>query len=315
MKRLLAWAVILMPSFTLACDVCGVFMGIQPYDRTNSISLIHRTRHLQGYMPVMGGHQHHHDEHGASTDATEQHVRDLLRVAELRADIWVTKRINVVGAFTAANNYRAVGGYINNDVYGISDPMVIGRYMLVNTKSNGDADRTAHRVMIGVGVKAPLGNSAPLYRGEPVPMEQQLGTGSWDALGTLEYMVRKQRNGIALNMIGRRSGTAPDGHCMGHSLSTTLEAFRTYQKGENWRIMPSAGIYYEAMTNMLHEGRIMSGTGGTTLFTHIALRAWYRKWGVQAIYQPAVLKQMGPLMVPNSERVILGITYNLKKNS
>lgn len=314
MKTILAWAVILMPSLVLACDVCGVFMGIQPYDRTNSISLIHRMRHLQGLMPVTTtGHEHLHGV--APADVAKQQVRDLLQVAELRAEIWITQRINVVGAFTAANNYRAVDGYISNDVYGVSDPMVIGRYMLVNTKSNGDADRTAHRVMIGAGVKAPLGDTDPLYLGEPVPMEQQLGTGSWDALGSLEYMVRLKRNGIALNMIGRRSGTATDGHCMGHSLSTTLEVFRTYQKGENWRLMPSAGIYYEAMTSMLHQGHIMTGTGGTTLFTHIALRAWYRNWGVQAIYQPAVLKEMGPLMVPNRERVIIGITYNLKKNS
>jgi hypothetical protein len=303
----------LLPSLVTACDVCGVFVGIQPYDRTNSFSLIHRSRHLQGYMPVRAsGHEHLHGQ--VDTDVDKQHVRDLLRVAELRADIWIGQRFNVLGVFTAANNYRAVDGFVSNDVYGVGDPMVLARYLLVNTRSNGDADRTAHRVMIGAGVKAPVGNSAPLYRGEPVPMEQQLGTGSWDALGSLEYMVRKRRNGIALNMIGRRSGTASDGHCMGHSLSTTLEVFHRFQRGEDWRMMPSAGIYHEAMTNMLHEGVALSGTGGSTLFTHIALRAWYRNWGVQAIYQPAVLNQLGPLMVPNRERVILGITYNLTTN-
>jgi hypothetical protein len=222
---LVAWMALLMPILGLACDVCGVFVGIQPYDRTNSISLIYRYRHLQGEMPLINA-GHHHGSHGASSDAGTQHVRDLLQVAEVRGDFWIGQRFNLLGMITAANNYRAVDGFISNDVYGISDPVLIGRYLLVNTKSNGDASRTAHRIMTGAGVKAPLGNSRPTYRGEPVPMEQQLGSGSWDMIGTVEYMVRKNRNGFAMNIIGRRNGTAADGHCMGNSLSITSEIFR-----------------------------------------------------------------------------------------
>ncbi len=314
MKTILVWAVMLMPSLSFACDVCGVFVGIQPYDRTNSISLIYRYRHLQGELPLINtGHQHH-GAAGSSSDAGTQLVRDLLQVAELRGDFWIGQRFNVLGMITAANNYRAVDGHISNDVYGISDPVLIGRYLLVNTKSNGDAGRTAHRIMAGLGVKAPLGDPSPTYHGEPVPMEHQLGSGSWDMIGTIEYMVRKNRNGFAMNMIGRRNGVAADGHCMGNSLSITSEIFRRYDAGESWRIMPSAGVYYETMGNMRHDGAIMAGTGGNTLFTHTALRAWYRNWGVQAVYQLAAIREQGRLMVPNRERVILGITYNLTKN-
>jgi hypothetical protein len=78
--------------------------------------------------------------------------------------------------------------------------------------------------------------------------------------------------------------------------------------------MPSIGLYHETMANMSHHGETIAGTGGSTLFTHTALRAWYRNWGVQAIYQLAAIRAQGQLMVPNRERVILGLTYNLTKN-
>jgi hypothetical protein len=48
MKPILCLMAALLSCSAFACDVCGIFLGIQPHDRRSSISLLYRYRHLEG---------------------------------------------------------------------------------------------------------------------------------------------------------------------------------------------------------------------------------------------------------------------------
>lgn len=311
---LAAWMLLLLPSTGLPCDVCGIFLGVQPNDRTSSISLLWRYRHLEGTLPTTvpaavpkhGGHSH-----AETTPTADVHYRELYQVAELRADLWLTERWALLVSVPAVNNYRAVDGVIGSDIYGLGDPLLIGRYQVANTKCLTTDERTVHRLLVGAGANVPLGRTDRTYKGYAVDVDQQPGTGSWDALATLEYRVRRGRNGAGLTAIGRYNGANSDTYRLGHGLSTTAEVFRRWDFGEHTKWMPSVGLYHELAGMDAEDGTTVQGTGSSTLFTHVGSRVWWRSWGLSATFQLAVAHSLGDRMVPNRERVVLGISYNL----
>jgi len=301
----------LLPVLSAACDVCGIFLSIQPHDRTSNISLLYRYRRLEGSLPTLGAPKH--GDHSAAS-AGDAHYRELYQVAELRADLWLSDRFAVLAGLPVVNNYRAVNGAVANDVYGVSDPYALVRYLAVNTRSTTTDQRTAHRLMLGLGAKAPVGKHDLRYMEAEVPHDQQPSTGAWDLLASLEYSMRRGRNGMAATLIGRGNGPGHDDHRMGHGLSTTVEAFRRFDFGENWKLVPSLGAYHELVGKDAEGGYSVSGTGSSTLFTHAGARVWWRSWGFQGAFQYAFARHLGERMIPNRERIVIGLIYNLKKN-
>lgn len=309
---------LMLPTWGQACDVCGIFLGIQPHDRTSSVSLQYRFRHLEGDLfhaasmaavPKHGGH----GVEGIALTGND-HFRELYQVVELRADIWLSDRIAVLASIPAVNNYRAVNGYVSTDIYGVGDPLVIGRYMVANTKCLTLDEKVVHRLMLGTGAKLPLGRNDVQFLDQPVAVDMQPGSGSLDLLGSLEYMVRYMRNGAALTMIARHNGTNSHQYRLGHGVSTTAEVFRRYDLGDKVELMPSLGLYHELSGRDAETGNSVQGTGSSTLFTHVGSRMWWRNWMLSATFQYAAMRDMGELMVPNKMRIVTGITYNLIKN-
>ena len=309
---------LMLPSLVHACDVCGIFLGIQPHDRTSSVSLLYRFRQLEGNLLEAGSFSAlpKHGGHGVEGIALtgNDHYRELYQVMELRADIWLGERFAVLASLPAVNNYRAVNGYVSTDIYGVGDPLVIGRYMVVNTKCLTLDEKVVHRLMLGAGAKLPFGRSDVRFLDQPVAVDMQPGTGTVDLLASLEYMVRYKRNGAALTMIARHNGTNSDEYRLGHGISTTAEVFRRYDLGDNVKLMPSLGLYHELSARDAENGRTVQGTGSSTLFTHVGSRMWWRNWMLSATFQYAAMRDMGELMVPNRMRIVTGITYNLIKN-
>lgn len=318
MRILLVCGLISLPYLSMACDVCGIFLNVQPHDRTSSVSLLYRYRHLQGdllglapksALPKHGGH----GVEGIELSGKD-HYEELFQVVELRADLWVADRFAVLVSLPAVNNYREVNGIVTTDIYGVGDPLVVGRYLLVNTKCLAEEERTIHRLLLGMGAKVPLGKSDVRFMDSPVGVDQQPGTGTWDALATAEYMVRKDRNGISTTVIGRYNGTNAQGYQLAYGLSTTAEVFRRWDINENLKIMPSLGLYHELSGRDVENDVVVQGTGSSTLFTHVGSRVWWRSLQFSITYQYAAWHNVGALMVPNRERIVTGITYNFIRN-
>lgn len=318
MKTIMVIWSCLLATTGLACDVCGIFLGVQPKDRTSSVSLLHRFRHLEGHLrsDVPAGGIPKHAGHGVDGIALtgNDHYRELYLVAEVRADIWLGERFALLASLPAVNNYRAVNGIISTDVSGLGDPLLIGRYLVANTRCLETDERTVHRLMLGAGAKAPLGRSDRTFFDAPVPVDLQPGTGTWDMLGTMEYVVRDGRNGVAVTMIGRHNGTSASGYRLGHGLSTTTELFRSWNLGDGTTLMPALGLYHELSGRDAEAGQLVHGTGGSTLFLHFGSRLWWRSWMLMANLQHAVVRHVGELMVPNRTRIVAGVTYNISKH-
>lgn len=295
---------------TWGCDLCGIYLNVLPQDRTHQFSLFYRMRSLSGSFAALGIAKHG-DEQAQTLAPTE--VDELFQSVDLRADLRVRLRWSVLLSVPLVNIYQRVNGLRMVDLYAVGDPMVIARYQLVNTKSGADEHRAIHRLLLGAGVKFPLGKDDLTYRGYDVANDLQPGTGTWDVLATLEYSLRKGRNGLVLGNVARVNGTHRSGYRFGNGLNSTLEAFRTWTCGKV-QVAPSVGAYGEVAQCDQQNRSILSSTGGNTLFTHAGARVWWRSWLLTGAWQHAVVNDIGSAMVPNRDRLVVGLTYVLNSN-
>lgn len=318
MHRLFLLGAMLSASlWATACDVCGIYLGVLPNDRRTNVGLFWRNRLMSGTTVVPNNspllqlkHGDHAEEGVASTEVP---MTELVNVLELRADVRLTERMFVLASVPYTNTFRGVSGYQVLDAYGIGDPFLLLRYQLVNTKCLTDEVRTVHRLLVGAGPKFPVGRHDLEINGEPASPDIQLGTGSWDVLASLEYAVRRGRTGGGLSVLGRYNTENPEGYRLGHGLSITGEVFHRFGT-DTLSFAPVIGGYTEFMGFDAEQGVSLEGTGGTTVFAHMGLRAWWQDLGFSAFYQPALLNNEGIDITPTRHRVIVGITYNINNN-
>jgi hypothetical protein len=316
MKHVLAaWLLLCAPAAMLACDVCGIFLGVQPNDRRSTIGVFYRHRLMQGstQVPLTSNLLVKHGEHAPrGVPYREVPITEIVNVIELRADLRLHERWYLLASLPLTNTYRAVNGYRLLDAYGIGDPFAMLRYQLANTRATRERTHV-HRLLVGAGVKSPLGRHDLQVGDELVSPDVQLGTGSWDLLASIEYAVRRGRTTGGVSVLGRFNGQSPEGHRMGHGVSTTAEVFHRIGN-DTLSFAPVVGGYAEWMGTDRMEGVIHNGTGGTTVLSHTGVRVWRKRFSFSAYYQHALLNNEGVLVTPTRHRAVVGVTYNIETN-
>lgn len=291
---------------TLACDGCSLFLGIQPNDRQNALTFMYRYRFMEG--DILPESLAKHAGHGGST-ITYGKWKELQTVYELRGRVFVGERFYALGVMPVVNNYRSINGKTNSDVYGVGDPIFMGNYILFNSKSTLDSLKFRHRLTVGAGTKFPLGTTDKEVDGEVPDLDMQPGTGSWDALFSLEYMLRYNKTGINTNLVYNLNNKNNDGYAYGDGLSARLDIFHLVSF-KTLSIMPSISAYVECMKKDEEDGVAVLGTGGTSIMAGLGLKAFYRQFALQVQWLNTVHNDLGTYVVPNKDRIIVGLTYN-----
>lgn len=310
-RSVLIGALLIAALRSMGCDVCGIFLNVQPNDRSTQFGLLYRTRMLSRDFGAEGISLL---KHGGTVAADEpRQVRELIQALELRADVRFAEKWAVLAAMPMVNTYQSVNSYMRYDAYGLGDPFALVRYQLVNTKCTApdSVNRTIHRLQIGAGAKAPLGRTDVTYLGERLHPDAQPGTGSWDALVSIEYALRGRRNGLLFTSLGRINSTDKYGTRLGHTASTTLEVFRTFKLGSAVQVLPSVGSYLEWAGHDDENGVEAGQTGGITAFATVGLRAYWKNWMFTANYQKALGWDIGDEMTATDHRVVTGLSYFL----
>lgn len=293
------------------CDVCGIFLNVQPNDRSTQFGLLYRSRMLSRDFGAEGLTLL---KHGGTVEANEpRQVREMIQAVEARADVRFAEKWAVLAAVPLVNTYQSVNDYMRYDAYGLGDPFALVRYQLLNTKCTApdSVNRPIHRLQIGAGVKAPIGRSDVEYEGERLHPDAQPGTGSWDALVSIEYAVRARRNGVLFTSLARINSKDRYGTRLGHTASTTMEVFRTFKLGSALQVLPSLGSYMEWAGHDDESGVEALQTGGTTVFGTFSLRAYWKNWMLTANYQKALGWNIGDEMTATDYRVVTGLSYFL----
>ena len=168
-------------------------------------------------------------------------------------------------------------------------------------------------VSIGSANYAPVGKNDLQIDDVPVSPDVQLGTGSWDALFSVEYSVRRGRTGGGVSGLARFNGSNSVGYHLGNGFSSTTEVFHRFGT-DTLSFAPALGTYGEWMGLDHVQGVADHGTGGLTVFSHAGIRVWWKRMSFSAYYQHALLNQVGEFITPTQQRVVVGLTFNINKN-
>jgi hypothetical protein len=293
-----------------ACDVCSIYLSINPNDYKNSIGLHYRMRAMQGTIgaPVKSlptkhlGHLNSYEG--------EQTVNEVYQLMELRGQYFFTERFHLVLTIPVSNNYRSVGDFTNTDVYGFGDPVLLAKYQLFNTRKREEMPRVTHRIIGGAGVKAPFGSTTKSFNGSNADIDMQPGTGSIDFFALAEYvMFIKQRWGISANAIYKMNTANRNQFQYGNVLASNLNFFASL-KMKRLMFQPALGGYMEMAAFDMDQKEKLSGTGGTVVYSTAGLYTYLGRFNWMAQFQYATINKQGSDMLPNKFRLIAGVNYN-----
>jgi hypothetical protein len=302
----------------LACDICGCFMGITPYDNQSSFGLIYRYRSFNGYyghpqaffpagsqfFPARNNHNGMITDHNGNPNDYE-----VYRATELRARYFVSKRLEINAILPYNSNSEYYNGNLNT-VAGIGDANIYVGYHLLR---NVNQQVFKQRLIVGAGIKLPTGkDDAVNFEGERYSQLTQAGTGSTDGFVYFNYLLGYKSAGASLSATYKANGQNQYHEGIANSTTSYLNLFYNVGINKDLKVIPSAQLAYEYSGGEKYMGvktgehvmnNLMGGVGLDIFVKNITFNM-----AVQAKTWSASDDHPQP-----SGRVVLGITYNVNQ--
>ena len=315
-------AFLLLTSAARACDICGCFMGITPYDNQSGVSLMHRYRIFNGYQALGqssqffpagvrpffpaklnsdDGYQHSH--RGDPTDY------EAYRVVELRAKYFLARRLEL-NAFVpyVMNTSQSNGRQLS--VAGVGDVTVFAGYHLIR---NIETLGVQSRLIVGGGVKLPTGayhRTAP--DGRRYSMLNQVGTGTTDGFLYVNYIGSWRSLGLSLNASYRRSTRNEFQNSLAPSATNFATLFYRLPLGSGVQVYPSAQLYYEKTKGEMLDGQLTHEHAMNDALLGPGLDVYYKNFSLNTSYQLPLYT--APTDHPASAgRLVLAVGFRFKQ--
>lgn len=287
-------------TFAQACDACGcsiIFMdmGLTPrFDR-------HQLA-WQGQYQAFRSFATDTELRNGTVGSRERYFQQTLQGVVSLHERW---------QLTLAVPYlwraRETGG-LRDEAHGLADASALARYTPWRRLAT-DERPFGHRLSLGIGVKAPTGRRSAAAEGVSNPNFQQ-GSGSWDGLAHIQYVLRYQQWGLAADALMSFNGTNEEDYQYGHRRGGHILAFRIVQVGRTG-LMPSAGCYFEGAGRDVQRGFYRNDTGGHYLFAQLGVQWFIGELGVSAQTQLPLQQNWGGGLTEAQSRWSLQFTYFL----
>lgn len=317
-KSFLALLLVISSSYTFACDICGCFMGITPYDNQSSVGLLYRFRSFNGYqgmnqhvipknanffLPANADGAVPHHSHGEASDF------EVFRTMELRGRYFIHQRLEL-NALIPYNSNSYNFHNKTTTLSGLGDINIYGGYHLIRKlKSAG----LSQRLIGGLGCKLATGkNNLQNESGHRFLLLHQPGTGSTDGFAYLNYMLGYKKFGMSWNASYKVNGQNSTGESIANSTTQFVNVFATIPLSKKFKAVPSIQNYYEyskgekinsELTGEHKMNNIMTGLGLDLFYKNIALNT-----GVQ---MNTFTERSDHLR--SAGRIHIGLTYNFNQ--
>lgn len=303
---------------TMACDSCGCFMGITPYDNQSSITLLHRYRSFGGYY----GQSHPLFPEGSSIFNFQQNTKspitshqgnasdfEIYRSTEIRSRYFLSKKLELNVILPYISNTERYNGNTNT-LTGIGDINIFAGYHLIRKL---DQKKINQRLITGLGIKLATGKHLiENIDGLKFNNLMQPGTGSTDGFVYVNYLLGYKKMGISLNTMYKVNGKNAEDESFANSTSSFLNVFHQYKINKNLQVIPSIQFAYEYAAGEKYQGiktnehamnNAMAGAGIDFFIKNITINAALQKniWAA---------KDDHPMP---SGRLVLGVTYNFNQ--
>ncbi|MFL5752601.1 MAG: hypothetical protein ACJ76F_04280 [Bacteroidia bacterium] len=324
-KRIfLSFCFLLFEINLIACDICGCFMGITPYDNQSSISFLHRYRSYSGYRVYHQQPYYFPDGsfkttnpasvfhgNGDTTKLSSYSAKDfeVYKVYELRLKYFIHHRTEL-NAYIPVNSNSSLNNGIKSSVTGIGDISIFGAYHLIKKV---DYQVYQQRLILGAGVKIPAGkNSVKGADDDRLPLLLQTGTGSLDYFTYINYIGSYKKFGFGLNAIYKLNTANNFGERVSNSSSGYFDVFYKL-KVKDLIVISSLKSYYEYTKGVITKGKLEENTGMNVLLVGPGLDTYYKNIGVNLAFQFKVREQCSAYNLGSAGRLVLGVNYNFNQ--
>lgn len=306
-----------------ACDLCGSFMGITPYDNQSQVSLLHRYRVFNGYRNYQqtsrfiapGAYKSMHDPMVSGSDSStiiHNHSSkdyESYKIIELRGKCFFHPRWEM-NFILPMQQIKTKYDNNKNTNTGMADPSLFSGYHLIK-RLNGYT--TKQRLIIGAGIKLPLGifdkqNDAS----ERMMLINQNGTGSFDHFYYMNYMLSQQRWGINSNSTFKINGSNKFHERYACSYNQVFSLFSRFEIKE-LKLFPSLFANYEYCKGLLVNGNLVNGTNVNVVLLGPAFDLSYKSFVLNTSFQFNVYERVSSQSLSNAGRFVIGLTYNFKQ--
>jgi hypothetical protein len=303
MKRYIVIGALMSLSFTVeaGCDMCSLYLGVHPNQVKRGITMRYR------YSQFQTNHLHNHDsEHQHSTSNNETYIREYQSL-----EVWTQwmpfKKLQVLAMIPYSMNAMYSGNSVIDAYNNIGDAQVLGRYQLY--RSEFDSTDWQHRIVGGLGLKLPTGSYEDSSQMEYLDQHLQNGTGSWDLIFNLGYLIKYRNWGYNQEIIYKYNNANKNNFRFASQVNLNGNLFYQYTQSD-WSFIPSVGYLIEHAGLDQYNGATIETSNGTTMYALINLDLYWRRIGLQGSYQGMVIEDFNDPSMHNQNKWVFGISYN-----
>ncbi|MES2419061.1 MAG: hypothetical protein V4541_12805 [Bacteroidota bacterium] len=301
-----------------ACDICGCFMGLTPYNNQSNFGLLYRYRSFNGYL----GQNHAAFPNGGSffipkddktAPLTEHNGNpddyELYRAMEVRGRYFIHPRIELNVIVPYNSNSERYNGHTST-ISGMGDINLYAGYHLINKLNQTNFNQ---RLIIGGGIKLASGkNEIKNAEGIRYSALMQPGTGSTDGFIYVNYLMGFKKFGININSSYKMNGINAQKEGIANSSTTFLNIFYTTALHKDWQLTPSLQFFYENSAGETYKRKNTGEHEMNNLMAGIGADLYYKNIGFNIGMQTNVW-QVKTDHPQSAAKIYMGVTYNINQ--
>ncbi|WP_019948466.1 hypothetical protein [Hymenobacter aerophilus] len=305
-----------------ACDICGCFMGITPYDNQSGFSLMHRYRIFNGYRAldqspdfrpdgarIFFPNKLNSDEGYAHSHRGDPTDFEAFRVVELRGKYFLSQRVELNAFVPYVMNTSQINGRQLN-ASGLGDVTVFAGYHLIRAIETAGVQS---RLVVGGGLKLPTGEfDRQTEQGRRYPLLNQVGTGTTDGFVYANYIGSYRGAGLSVNTSYRRTTENRFRNSLAPSTATFASLFYRVPLGENWQLYPSAQFFYEKTKGEMLDGHLTGEHAMNNALLGPGLDVYYQNFSLNTSVQLPVYTATTDHPA-SAGRLVVSVGYSFKQ--
>ena len=311
-----------------ACDICGCFMGITPYDNQSSFGIYHRYRSFSAYdgqtpsffpkkfstgsreLPLPFPIQKH-GNHGSNTNTFPETDFETFSTIELRGKYFIHNRIELNGILPYNMNRLRTG----DSLYQLNAIGDINLFAGFHILRPDEYKKIQQRLILGAGIKLATGHYyIGLNEENRHPLLNQPGTGSNDLMFYINYVFGFKKWGLSTNLSYKINGENYFKEKIANSYTNYTNLFYKFKKG-NFIFIPSAQLYYEYTNGLMIENVLQEGTKMNQLMLGPGFDFFYKNIGFNSNFQFTLYEDLYEGNVQSVCRFMFGISFNFNQKN
>jgi hypothetical protein len=299
-----------------ACDLCGCFIGVLPYDNQSAFGISHRYRIFSGYPNYYSGSIFPQGAYRLSNPPSVLHGInsnnpkskddfESYKVIELRGKWFVHPRLELNFILPFSENREHSDG-ISQRVDGIGDLSIFAGFHLIRKTAESEFH---HRLVAGFGIKIPTGNNSSVDSGgERLSVLIQTGTGSTDGLAYLSYTGGGHNFRWGATVSGKINGTNKYHEQLSPSSSNT--GFFGYLLSiSEWKILSEVSIFHEFTKGLWISNTLVNGTAMTCVMVGPGLTVYHKNISLDIGFQMPVYQLEESYNLLDKGKISIGLTW------